>query len=218
MVMQQSLLDKLQRKLGRYTILNLMLYIVAGMAFVFIVDMVVYPVTGFSASAYFAFDRTLIMRGQIWRLISFIFIPPNDNALFLFLTLYFYWLIGNGLQLQWGSFRFNLYYLCGIIGCILAGLMTGYTSNTFLNMSLFLAFALIYPDFTLQTIFLPVKVKWLALIDALIMLQMFVTATGPERVAQLISLANLALFFWHDGYLTIKAAYRRYQWKKNWRS
>lgn len=215
--MQQSLLDKLQRKLGRYAIPNLMLYIVAGMALVFVVDMVVYPVTGFSASSLFAFNRALIMRGQIWRLITFIFMPPSYNALFLILSLYFYWMIGTSLQGQWGSFRFNLFYLCGVIGCAVAGMLTGYTSNSYLNMSLFLAFALIYPDFTVLMLFLPVKVKWLALIDAGLMLLMFLTASWAERLAEIISLANLALFFWRDGYLTIKNAYRRYQWKQNWR-
>ena len=217
MTMQQSWFDKLQRKLGRYAIPNLMLYIIAGMGFVFLVDMVVYPVTGFSASYYFSFNRALILRGQIWRLITFIFIPQSYNALFLILSLYFYWMIGSALQGQWGSFRFNLYYLCGIIGCVAAGMLTGYTSNTFLNMSLFLAFALIYPDFTVLMLVLPVKVKWLALIDAVLMLLMFITASWPERLAEIISLANLALFFWRDGYLTIKNAYRRYQWKQNWR-
>lgn len=215
--MQSSLLDKLQRKLGRYAIPNLMLYIIAGMGFVYLVDMVVAPVTGFSASYLFAFSRPLILRGQIWRLITFIFIPQTYNALFLILSLYFYWMIGSALQSQWGSFRFNLYYLCGIIGCAVAGMLTGYTSNSFLNMSLFLAFAMIYPDFTVLMLVLPVKVKWLALIDAALMLLMFLTASWPERLAQIISLANLALFFWRDGYVTIRNAYRRYRWKQNWR-
>ena len=215
--MQSSLLDKLQRKLGRYAIPNLMLYIIAGMGFVFLVDMVVYPVTGFSASATFAFSRPLIMRGQIWRLITFIFIPQTYNALFLILSLYFYWMIGSALQSQWGSFKFNLYYLCGVVGCAVGGMLTGYASNSFLNMSLFLAFAMIYPEFTVLMIFLPIKVKWLAMIDAVLMLLMFLTGSWPERVAQIISLANLALFFWRDGYLTIKNAYRRYKWKQSWR-
>lgn len=217
MTMRQSLLEKLQRKLGRYAIPNLMLYIVAGMAAVFLVDMIVYPVTGFSASRLFMFDREAIFHGQVWRLLTFIFIPPNSSALFIIFSLYFYWMIGSGLQQQWGSFRFNLFYLCGIIGSAIAGLIMGSTSNTYLNMSLFLAFALIYPDFQVLLLILPVKVKWLALIDAAMLLLLLLTGSWADRLALIMSLANLALFFWRDGYQTIKNAYRRYQWKKNWR-
>ena len=214
----QALLDKLQRKLGRYAIPNLMLYIVAGMAVVFVVDMVVYPVTGFSARSLFMFSRAAIMRGQIWRLITFIFIPPSSSTLFIIFSLYFYWMIGTALQQQWGSFRFNLFYLCGIIGSVIAGFITGGATNTYLNMSLFLAFALIYPDFQIMIFFMiPLKVKWLALLDAISLLLMFMTDSWAGRLALVMAMANLALFFWRDGYLTIKNAYRRYQWKQNWR-
>lgn len=213
----RSLLEKLQRKLGRYAIPNLMLYIVIGMAAVFVVDMVVYPVTGFSASRFLMFNRAAILKGQVWRLLTFIFIPPNSSLLFIIFSLYFYWMIGTGLQQQWGSFRFNLFYLCGIIGSVIAGFITGATTNTYLNMSLFLAFALIYPDFEVLLLILPIKIKWLALIDLAMLLLMLLTETWAGRLALLVSLANVALFFWRDGYQTIKNAYRRYQWKKNWR-
>ena len=218
MTMKPSLLERLQRKLGRYAIPNLMLYIVAGMAIVFVVDMVVTPMTGFSARGLFAFSRSLILRGQVWRLLTFIFIPPSSSSLWIIFTLYIYWLFGSGLQQQWGSFRFNLFYLCGIVGSAIAGMITGYTTNTYLNMSLLLAFALIYPDFQMMLFFfLPVKIKWLALLDAALLLLMLITGTWAGRLVLALSLANLALFFWRDAYQTGKNAYRRYQWKKNWR-
>ena len=217
MTMRPSLLERLERKLNRYAIRNLMLYIVIGMAAVFVIDMVVAPVTGFSASRWLSFNRPAILRGEVWRVITFIFIPPNSSPLFIIFSLYFYWMIGTGLQNQWGSFRFNLFYLCGVIGSAIAGFITGATTNVYLNMSLFLAFALIYPDFQVLLLILPVKVKWLALIDAAMLLLMLVTGSWADRLALAMSLANLALFFWRDGYLTIKNAYRRYQWKKNWR-
>lgn len=218
MVMRESLLDRLNRKYGRYAIGNLMLYIVIGMAAVYLFDMLIYPLTGVSATRWLSFNRAAILRGQVWRLLTFIFIPQSSNLLFLFLSLYFYWMIGTGLQQQWGSFRFNIFYLCGMLGSILAGFLTGYATNTYLNMSLFLAFALIYPDFQVLLIFLPVKVKWLALIDVVMLLPILLQGTWRDWVVLAMSLINLALFFWHDGYLTIKNAYRRYQWKKNWRS
>lgn len=218
MTMKPSLLERLQRKLGRYAIPNLMLYIVAGMAIVFVIDMIVAPMTGFSASGLFAFSKPQILRGQVWRLVTFVLIPPSYSPLWLVFTLYLYWIFGSGLQQQWGSFRFNLFYLCGVVGSAIAGMITGYTTNAYLNMSLLLAFAMIYPDFQMVLFFiLPVKIKWLALIDAALLLLMLITGTWASRLVLALSLANVALFFWRDALQTAKNAYRRYQWKKNWR-
>lgn len=217
MTMRPSLLERLERKLSRYAIRNLMLYIVIGMAAVFVTDMVVAPVTGFSASRWLSFNRAAILRGEVWRVISFIFIPPNSSPLFIIFSLYFYWMIGTGLQNQWGSLRFNLFYLCGVVCSAVAGFITGATTNVYLNMSLFLAFALIYPDFQVLLLVLPIKVKWLALIDLVMLLLMLLSGSWADRLALAMSMANLVLFFWRDGYQTIKNAYRRYQWKKNWR-
>lgn len=218
MTINRSLLDRLQRKLGRYAILNLMLYVVIGMAAVFVLDLVLYSMAGMSATGLLMFNRAAVMRGQIWRLITFIFIPPSSSALFLIFSLYLYWMIGTGLQQQWGSFRFNLFYLCGMIGSLIAGFITGGTTNTYLNMSLFLAFALIYPDYQLLLYIIPVKIKWLALIDVVLLILMFLQDSWAGRLALIFSMANLALFFWKDAWQTGKNAYRRYQWKKNWRN
>lgn len=126
-----------------------MTIIVDGMGIVYLIDLVLYSMVNFSLNSVLAFNREAVLHGQIWlwRLITFVFIPPNSNILFILFSLYFYWLIGSSLENQWGAFRFNVYYLCGMIGTILAGLITGYASNSYLNLSLFLAFALMYPDY-----------------------------------------------------------------------
>lgn len=145
-----------------------MMIIVFGMAAVYLFDLLFYPVNHISLSSLLAFDRSAILRGQIWRIVTFVFIPPNSSPFFIFLSLYFYWLIGSSLENQWGAFRFNVFYLCGVIGTMLFGFITGYATNYYLNLSLFFAFALIFPDFQLMLFFiLPVKVKYLALLDAI---------------------------------------------------
>lgn len=217
MTYREPLMDKLQRKLGRYAIRNLMLYIVIGMAAVYVLDIVAAPVLGFSLSNLLMFNRSAILRGQIWRLVTFIFIPPNSSMLFIVFALYFDYLVGTALERQWGSFRFNLYYLCGMLGTILSGFLTGYATNSYLNMSLFFAFALLYPDFELMLLILPVKVKYLALISAVGVVYSLIVDSWAGRLALLVSLLNVALFFWRDAANTVKNAYRRYQWKKNWR-
>lgn len=217
MTYREPLMDRLQRKLGRYAIRNLMLYIVAGMAAVYVLDIVAAPIMGFSLSNLLMFDRSAILRGQIWRLVTFVFIPPSSSMLFIVFALYFDYLVGTALQQQWGSFRFNLYYLCGMLGTVISGFLTGYATNSYLNMSMFFAFALLYPDFELILLILPVKVKYLALLSAVGVAYSLIMDSWAGRLALIVSLINVALFFWRDAVNTVKNAYRRYQWKKNWR-
>lgn len=215
---KQTLLEKIERKVGRYAIRNLMNYIVLGMGIVFVMDMFLFPFTRFSMSSLLAFNLSAILRGQVWRLVSFIFIPPRSSILFILFALYFYWMMGTTLENQWGRFRFNAYYLCGIVGNLIAGLITGYATNFYLNLSLFLAFAILYPDFQVMILFvLPVKMKWLAIAEAVLLV---FTAMGQGLagwVALLFSLLNVALFFGRDLIDVGQSAYRRYKWRQNWR-
>src|SRR5665648_175947 len=163
----RSWLQKMDYKYGRHAISNLMRFIVFGMAFVFIADLVISSQTGSTLTSILVFDRNAIFAGQIWRLVSFVFIPPSSSILFIILSLYFYWLMGSAMEDEWGSFKFDIFYLCGVLGSIAAGLITGYATNNYLNMSLFLAFALLFPEFKINLFFvLPIKVKYLAYLDA----------------------------------------------------
>ena len=91
---------------------NLMLWIAIGMAVMYLF-MQIDP----SALLYRAlrFDRSLILQGQVWRLFTYIFIPTDTRILFLAISMYFYYIIGKSIESSWGTFRFNLFYLCGII-------------------------------------------------------------------------------------------------------
>ncbi|MDR1600777.1 MAG: rhomboid family intramembrane serine protease [Oscillospiraceae bacterium] len=207
---------ELKARRGWY-VTNLMYYVVGGMAIVFLMDFI-----GMGASRWVYFDRAAIASGQVWRLATFIFLPPNSSLLWIIFSLYFYWMIGNTLENQWGSFKFNLYYLLGIVGAILGGLVTGYGYNTYLNLSLFLAFAALFPDFEMRLFFfLPVKMKWLALLDILLYGYNFVIGSWSERAAIVLSLLNVALFFGGDAVRAVKleagTLRRRWAFRRNYR-
>ena len=207
-------MDRLEQKYRRYAISNLMMYVVVTMAAVFVLDMLM-PV---NLSSYLIFNKAAILRGQVWRLVTFMFLPPNSSIFWILFSLYFYWMIGSSLENQWGSFKFNMYYLFGMIGSILSGMITGYATNSYLNLSLFLAFALLYPNVEVYVFFvLPVKVKYLAWIDAAGLLLSFVMGTMHTRIALVMALLNLLLFFGGDMIQRIKSAYRRYKWKQSFR-
>ena len=215
---RQGILDKWNRKLGRYAISNLMLYIVAGMALVYVADLALSMTKGISLVSLLAFDKAAILRGEVWRVLTFVLLPPDSSILFILFALYFYWLIGSALENQWGSFRFNVFYFCGVLCTILSGLITGYATNQYLNLSLFFAFALLYPDFQIMLFFmLPIKIKYLAILDAVFFLVSFIFSSWPGRIALLIALANVALFFGRDFINMIRNWDRRRRFRRDTR-
>lgn len=218
--MLKKLLDSLERRLGRMGgINNLMTWIVLIMGGVYVADLVLAPSMGISLSSYLVFSKEAILRGQIWRLVTFIFLPPTSSLLFIIIQLLFYNFLGNMLQSHWGRLRFNLFYFTGMIFNIIAGMITGYATSYYLNLSLFLAVALLYPEMQINIYgILPIRMKWLALVDVLLLLPGLLTGTWGMRVAIVLSLANVLLFFYDRFLQQFKEARRRYEWKKNWRN
>lgn len=215
--MFERLLSKAERRFGRYSgIRQLMMILCVGMGVTYVADYL-FAAYGISISRYLMFDRNAIFHGQIWRLITFVFLNNSSSPLFLLLSLMFYWYLGTTLQNTWGTFRFTAYYLCGMLGAIVAGLLTGYTTNTYLNMSLFLACAILYPDTQINLIIIPVKMKWMALIYLLPLVQQLLTNPLLANVALIMSLVNVILFFYGDLLQRIRDYRRRQQWRKNWR-
>lgn len=218
--MINKLLERLEARYGRYRgIRNLMSIIVAGMAIVFAADLVFGSMMGFSLSRYLSFDKAAIFRGEVWRVFTFIFLPPNSSLIFIVFSLAFYHLLGQTLQNEWGTLRFTLYYMCGMLGTVIAGTITGYATNYYLNISLFLAVAIMNPNGQLNLYgILPIRMKWLALLDVVLMIPSLLTGSWPSRIALIVSLLNVILFFYDRLIGAIRDARRRYEWRKNWRS
>ena len=216
-------LYKLEYKYGKNYIRRLMSIVVIGMAVVYFLELAATP-TGINLYSLFSLNRAMIAKGQIWRLVTFIFLPPNTSALFLLITLYFYYMIGSTLENQWGGFRLNMYYLFGVLGAILSMLVVGYGTNEYVNLSLFLAFATLAPDtqFTLFFI-IPIKAKWMALAYAAflgIQLIFQFLASPASGLILLVSLAfsllNYALFFGRTLINAINNQIRISRNRRNW--
>jgi membrane associated rhomboid family serine protease len=190
-------LDKLERRFGRYAIKNLMVYIV-GMTGI------VYALTYVSSSSFIIGKLMLIpqlvLRGEVWRLVTYLFIPPSSSPMWILFVLYFYYMVGSALESEWGSFRFNIFYLMGMLGTTAAAFITGYgATSLYINMSLFLAFARIYPDYELLLFFvLPIKVKYLAMVDWAFFFFTLLFGDMASRLVAVVSIINYFLFFGKD--------------------
>lgn len=184
-------LDRLDRLVAKFAIKDLMKYIMLGSFGVFIMDMV----SNNLMTQLLGFSRELIMQGQIWRVITFIFIP-GSGSLFVLISLFFYYYIGRTLEMAWGTTRFNTYYFMGLFFTILVGFFVGVTTTTYLNMTLFLAYASTFPESQVNIYFvLPVKVKYLGFLYGATVLFQFITASWVVRIIILVSLLNYLIFF-----------------------
>lgn len=197
-------LDRLERKFGRFAIRDLMKYIVIlnGIVYLLMIS------RQGAAVGKLALIPPLVMAGEVWRLITYIFIPPAASPIFIFFVLYFYYMIGSALEQTWGSFRFNLYYLLGMVGTTAAAFITGgFATATYLNLSLFLAFARLYPNFEILLFFiLPVKVKYLAWLNWAFIAYTVLVSPLPNKIFAIVSILNYLLFF---GRATVRSANNR---------
>ncbi|QAA30787.1 rhomboid family intramembrane serine protease [Clostridium manihotivorum] len=207
-------LDKLERKFGRYAIKNLMFYIVVANLIVYLME---YLFRTSMLTYKLMFIPSLILKGEVWRVITFIFIPPNSSPIFIIFVLYFYYMIGSTLESEWGAFRFNFYYLLGIVGTIIAGFITGgAVTGTYLTLSLFLAFAYTYPDYQILLFFvIPIKIKYLAWLDAAFLAISFIQGDIADKLSIVAALINFFVFFGKDMLYRGKNTGYAYNNKKN---
>ena len=147
------------------------------------------------------FDPALILHGQIWRLVSFIFYPPSMGLL-AFLAFWFYYWIGSTLEAQWGTGQFTIYYFSGVILTVLYGFIiyfiTGRSVNLgseYIYLSMFFSFAVLYPD--MQVLFMyiiPIKIKYLAIVDAVFFAYSVIANSFPVNLLPLVALINFFIF------------------------
>ena len=210
----------LHRNFGIY---NLMRYIVAGNILVYALHLL----TGadFRFIDLLTLSPHMVIHGfQLWRLITFVFIPFDFGPLWLVLSLFFYYQIGNTLERQWGSGKFTIYYLSGVVLTVLASFLAYALGGSgliaglhYVNLSLYLAYAMLYPEAYINLFFLvffiPVKIKWLAVADLLYFAFDFLYSVGQRdwggALAPVVALLNFFIFF--SPYFSRSVRTARYQ-------
>jgi membrane associated rhomboid family serine protease len=142
-------------------------------------------------------DAAKIMQGEVWRLVTYIFVPETRSVFWILFALLFLWFLSTMLEDIWGPLKLNVFYLLGMAGCTVAAFFFGGgPSNTFLNLSLFFAFATIAPDYEVFLFFIArVKIKYIAWFMAAIFGLQFLVLPLPAKMAMAASLANYLLFF-----------------------
>lgn len=194
-------LYRLEQKFGKYAITNLPLYIVMLYAVGAVLDVLS---QGTIYYTYLSLNPYLILHGQIWRIVTFLAAAPNTNIIFLVFVLLFYYSIGQSLVQVWGAFKFNMYVLIGVLGTIASAFLVYAVTRSplifmdtyYVNLSMFLAYAAIFPEMRVYLYgILPLKVKWLAILDVVLLAFSFIQGGIGTRIAIVVSLLNFLLFY-----------------------
>lgn len=215
-----SLLSKLETRFRRFAVPNVTAVLVAG-------QVIVYGLTYFGPNAKpqggipqpdarFLETLTLVpsqvLAGEVWRVVTFLFVPPITNLIFAFFFWYLFYLMGTALEATWGTFRYNVYLLVGFAATVAVSFLTPDVpaTNGFVQGSVFLAFAHLYPDFLISLFFiLPIKIKWLALLTWIGYFLAVATGNWTTRLLVLASVSNFLLFFGREIWARMKTGHRR---------
>lgn len=206
-----NFLNKMERKIGKYAIPNLMIYLIAAYCIGFVI---------YTVNPNFMLMLTLspyhILHGQVWRLITWILMPTDTRVFSLLIMALLYYQLGSALERSWGTFRFNVYIFGGMLFTVIGAFIlygiyaaagTGsletislissltFTTN-YINLTIFLAFAVMYPEMQILLFFIiPVKMKWMAVVYVvLIAINLILTSWGG-RIAIIMSILNFLIFF-----------------------
>ena len=205
-------IDRFCAKHPNFGIPNLMKIIVFGQIAVFLVNMLVYVMFKQSFLSYLQFVPAYILQGQVWRLVTWVVVPNASSPFMLLLTCYFYYWIAVMLEREWGTARFTLFYLSGMVLSVVIGMLVGlagvaqinpyyllYPMNLsyYLNLSIFLVLSVLYGEMQVLLFFVvPVKMKWMALIDVvLVIVDMAGFVQSGLWMLALVPLASFINFF-----------------------
>ncbi len=184
---------RLERLFSWIAIPGLIRYVVLVNALVFLLHLMA---PGYESML--TLNREAILHGELWRLVTWIFIPETMRPFWVFFALLFLWFLGEGLEESIGAFRTTLFYCSGMIGCtIVALIFGGYGANTFLNLSLLYAFATIHPEYKVLFLFIiPMRIGWLALLSGILTAISALAQSRAVQAALIVTLFNYLLYFW----------------------
>ena len=209
-----SIIARLESRFGRWAIPNVTAIIIAGQVLLYFLQAMQAGRGNELAKIYL--QPSAVLQGEVWRLITFLFTPPGTNLLFAFFFWYLMYLFGSTLERQWGTFRYNVFLLVGYlanVGAVFIAYSLGAdipANNGFLYATIFLAFARLYPDFTLNIFFiLPIKVRWLALLMWIGFGYGLIRGDWMGRMLIIASVSNYLLFFGREHLREWKHGQRR---------
>ncbi len=236
---KRRLMSNFERKFGKYAIPNLTILLIGCYVIGYLMQLINADFMEFlTLDAYKIFAK-----GQVWRIISWILVPPESFDIFTIIMLFFYYSIGTTMERTLGTYKYNVFIFRGLFLTVMAALLcfalcyffpgvivpifgeqyrssvaallsdgtlaekmelyelifssfAGAFSTYYVNMSIFLAFAIVYPDMQVLLMFvIPVKVKWMGILDLVLLGYSFVVGIVFVKFSVAAALINVAIFY-----------------------
>ncbi len=202
-------ISKLERKFGRHAIKHLTRFIILA----YIIGYVLVIISAYSRVPileWLSLNPGAIVSGQIWRIFSWVLVPPSSLNIFTVIMLFCYYQLGTLLERVWGDFLYDFYIFFGLImtvigafiiyfagGAALVEMTGGLLFTTYyVSLSIFLGFAMTFPEQRMLLFFIiPLKVKYLAIFDIAYLTYLMITGNWITRVQIICSLAATIIFF-----------------------
>jgi hypothetical protein len=207
MMAAMKLLDRLERRIGRFAVPNVTVLVIVGQVLAYVLTL-----ANDALLEAMLLIPARVLDGEVWRLVTFLFLPPLTHPIWAIFFWYLLFLMGTALEQSWGDFRYNVFLLIGWLATAGVSFITPETPAfaVFLQGSVFLAFAYLFPDFQLMLFFLlPIKIKWLALVQWLGYGYVLVVGAPIEQLLVLAAVGNFLLFFGSDIFRRMKAGRRK---------
>lgn len=196
--MQTHWLDKFERRFGWLRIPHLLPFIIIAQIIVFFLIM------GADEPREVEARLTLlgfeVLGGDWYRVLTFYFLPITDSPIFNVIGWYMLWVFGVPLIQEWGEFKFTVFVLTTWIMSIIVALAFPLVPvmNSFALGTFFLAFARLYPNYTILAAFvLPIQARWIGWISWGMMLAAFFSSP-PLRPQILAAISGYLLIFGAD--------------------
>lgn len=187
----------------RFGIPGLMRFIVGGNIVIYLLSMF----AGYGTLDFLALNPALVLRGEVWRVVTYVFMPTN-SGLFLLISCVFYYWLGGALERIWGTAKFNLYYISGVLltalGAVLVYFVDGIPISiwgaSYVNTAMFIAYAMMNPDAMVTLYFIiPIKMKWVAWFEVAVyavqVLRYAFSGLWGMALLPVIATLNLLVFF-----------------------
>jgi hypothetical protein len=214
MASEAKWLDKLERKMGWFALPGLAIFLSALQVFGFIVLLINPAILN-----RISLDPAAVLSGEVWRILTFLAIPLSDSPLFMFFAVWFLYFTVNILESHWGEFKTTFYVFISVLLTAAYSLVTGTEIYSFryIEITILLATATLFPDLEILLLFFPVKLKFIGIFSGGLMLYNFFISPGLTKIYLVLVFANYILFFGGAFIGLIQQLYRKWDYQKKMR-
>lgn len=120
--METLFYEQIRKKFGKYAIHNLTMVLIMCYVAGYVIELMG-KAAGNNLLGFLTLDPYRILHGQVWRLVTWVIVPPESLDIFTIIMLFFYYSLGTALERTWGTYRYNVYIFSGMLFTIIGSFL-----------------------------------------------------------------------------------------------